>query len=268
MRWPFGLLQMDVKDLQDLPGYRELIPFGLPRFQFTARMVPEGTLWLAFSAVNDSTYALVFADRLLAHLARCGVDLRPLVVQTDNGSEFGGNWNRRHGLPPFTKLVEQKYGCRQHRFNPPHRSTYNSDVEAVHGIMEREFYELERFRGSVSAFLGQAYSYQLYFNLLRRNSAKAGRTPEQLRQARAPTVRPEARSAVARSAGKAGSGSDSRSVALARLWRAAWLSWPEASGTLIGCGRHVVAAMHFGPSARLQLAESSCATNSSPRRGP
>jgi hypothetical protein len=182
---------MDVKDLQDLPGYRELIPFGLPRFQFTARMVPEGTLWLAFSAVNDSTYALVFADRLLAHLARCGVDLRPLVVQTDHGSEFGGNWNRRHGLPPFTKLVEQKYGCRQHRFNPPHRSTYNSDVEAVHGIMEREFYELERFRGSVSAFLGQAYSYQLYFNLLRRNSAKAGRTPEQLRQARAPTVRPE-----------------------------------------------------------------------------
>jgi hypothetical protein len=30
-------------------------------------------------------------------------------------------------------------------------------VEAVHGIMEREFYELERFRGSLSAFLGQAY---------------------------------------------------------------------------------------------------------------
>ncbi len=192
MRWPpFGLFEMDVKDLQDLPGYRELIPFGLPRFQFTARMVPEGMLWLAFSAVNDSTYALRFADRLLAHLARCGVALRPLVVQTDHGSEFGGNWNRRHGLPPFTKLVEGKYGCRQHRFHPPHRSTYHSDVEAVHGIMEREFYQLERFRGSLSAFLGQAYSYQLYFNLLRRNSAKGGRTPDELRQARAPTVRPE-----------------------------------------------------------------------------
>ncbi len=113
MQWrPFGLLQIDVKDLKDLDGYREWIPFGLPRFQYTARMVPEGTLWLAFSAVNDSTYALLFADRLLAHLQRCGVDLRPLVVQTDNGSEFGITWNRRHGLPPFTKLVEQKYGCR------------------------------------------------------------------------------------------------------------------------------------------------------------
>jgi hypothetical protein len=23
------------------------------------------------------------------------------------GSEFGGDWNRRHGLPPYTKPVEQ-----------------------------------------------------------------------------------------------------------------------------------------------------------------
>jgi hypothetical protein len=71
MEWPpFGLVQIDVKDLSALASHR------------------------------------------------CGVDLRPLVVQTDNGSEFGGAWNRRHGLPPFTKLVEQKYGCRQHRFHP------------------------------------------------------------------------------------------------------------------------------------------------------
>jgi hypothetical protein len=49
IQWPpFGLSQIDVKDLSDLPGYRELIPFGLPRFQYTARVVPEGSLWLAF----------------------------------------------------------------------------------------------------------------------------------------------------------------------------------------------------------------------------
>jgi transposase InsO family protein len=133
---------VDVKDLSDLPGYRELIPFGLPRYQFTARIVPEGGIWLAFSAVNDSTYALLFGDRLLAHLAACGVKLEELTVQTDNGSEFGGAWNRRRTPPAFTRLVEQKYRCRQHRFNPPHRSTYNSDVEAVHGLMEQEFYQL------------------------------------------------------------------------------------------------------------------------------
>ena len=63
---------MDVKDLSDLPGYRELIPFGLPRFQYTARIVPEG-----------------------------------------------GAWNRRRAPSAFTRLVEQKYRCRLHRFNPP-----------------------------------------------------------------------------------------------------------------------------------------------------
>ncbi len=189
LTWPaFGLLEIDVKDLSDLAGYRELIPFGLPRYQFTARVVPEGGIWLAFSAVNDSTYALLFADRLLAHLSRCGVRLSELIVQTDNGSEFGGNWNRRRGLPAFTRLVEQKYGCRQHRFIPPHRSTYNSDVEAVHGLMEREFYELQRFTGDVEAFLNQAWAYQLWFNYARENSAKNWRTPDQLRAERARSV--------------------------------------------------------------------------------
>jgi hypothetical protein len=93
-------------------------------------------------------------------------------VQTDNGSEFGGAWNRRRTPPAFTRLVEQKYRCRQHRFNPPHRSTYNSDVEAVHGLMEQEFYHLEPFRGDLQRFLNQAWTYQLWFNYLRENSAK------------------------------------------------------------------------------------------------
>jgi transposase len=192
LSWPaFGLLQVDVKDLSDLPGYRELIPFGLPRYQFTARIVPEGGIWLAFSAVNDSTYALLFGDRLLAHLAACGVKLEELTVQTDNGSEFGGAWNRRRTPPAFTRLVEQKYRCRRHRFNPPHRSTYNSDVEAVHGLMEQEFYQLEPFRGDLQRFLNQAWTYQLWFNYLRENSAKGHRTPDQLRAERAPWVHPK-----------------------------------------------------------------------------
>ena len=112
MGWrPWGRLQIDVKDLRDLPGYRELIAYGLPRYQFTARVVPEGAIWLAFSRVNDSTYALIFADRLLAHLRRCGVRLKELVVQTDNGSEFGGA-SRRRSLGAFTHLVEGKWKCR------------------------------------------------------------------------------------------------------------------------------------------------------------
>jgi hypothetical protein len=134
---------------------------------------------------------LLFGDRLLAHLAACGVKLEELTVQTDNGSEFGGAWNRRRTPPAFTRLVEQKYRCRQHRFNPPHRSTYNSDVEAVHGLMEQEFYQLEPFRGDLQSFLNLAWTYQLWFNYLRENSAKGHRTPDQLRAERAPWVHPK-----------------------------------------------------------------------------
>jgi transposase-like protein len=191
MTWsPFGRLQIDVKDLSDLPLYRPRIhQAGFPRYQLTARVVPEGALWLAYSQFNDSTYALLFADRLLAHFQRHGVALDQLTVQTDNGSEFGGDWNRQ-SLPPFTKLVEQTWKCRQHRFNPPHRSTHNSDVETVHGHMEPEFYDLEPF-SHVPDLLRKAYAYQLWFNLIRTNSNKNYQTPEQLCRARAPTIDPK-----------------------------------------------------------------------------
>lgn len=190
----FGRLQVDVKDLSDLPSYRPLIDVGWPRYQFTARPVPEGALWLAFSHLNDSTYGLLFADRLLAHFQRCGVNLRQLIVQIDNGSEFGGNWNRRHSLPPFSRLVEQKWNCRQRRFNPPHRSTFNSDVEAVHGIMEPEFYDLERFRGTVSNFLNQAWAYQLYFNLVRKTPPRTTKLPSNCVRPACPTSPPKSSS--------------------------------------------------------------------------
>ena len=191
MQWPaVSRLQIDTKDLSDLPRYPPLIRQGLPRFQYTARLVPEGAVWLAFSETNDSTCALAFADRLLDCFQRHGVDLSRLTVQTDNGSEFGGTWNRKTP-PPFTQLVEQKWKCHRHRFNPPHRSTYNSDVESVHGIMEPEFYHLESFSPSRTAFLNRAFSYQLFFNLVRRNSAKNDLTPEQLCSQRAPHVDPK-----------------------------------------------------------------------------
>ena len=191
MTWrPFSRLQIDTKDLSDLPALQPLLECaGFPRYQFTARLVPEGALWLAYSHSCDSTYGLLFADRLLACFRRHGVRLSDLTVQTDNGSEFGGNWNRK-SLPPFTQLVEQKWKCRQHRFNPPHRATHNSDLESVHGLMEPEFYELERFAPRAVDLIRKAWTYQLYFNLVRQNSNKNNRTPAELCAQRAPWVQP------------------------------------------------------------------------------
>jgi hypothetical protein len=61
----------------------------------------------------------------------------------------------------------------------------------VHGLMEQEFYHLEPFRGDLQRFLNQAWTYQLWFNYLRENSAKGHRTPDQLRAERAPWVHPK-----------------------------------------------------------------------------
>ena len=54
---------MDIKDLKDLLGHWERIPFGSPCFQFTARMVPEDTLWLGFRpTLSAETFFCLFVD--------------------------------------------------------------------------------------------------------------------------------------------------------------------------------------------------------------
>ena len=62
-------------------------------------------------------------------------------------------------------------------------------METVHNLMEQEFYEVERFTGRAD-FLAAANSYQLFFNLARRNSAKENKTPWELVQAKRATADP------------------------------------------------------------------------------
>jgi len=97
---------------------------------------------------------------------------------------------------PFCRLqrdvknLSDLHGCRELISiglpRPARRSTYNRDVEAVHGAVESEFYGLERFRGDVRAFLGQAWSDRHWFNYLRGSSGQGSRNPYQWRAARAP----------------------------------------------------------------------------------
>lgn len=54
--------------------------------------------------------------------------------------------------------------------------TYNSDVEAQHRLIEEEFYKIEPIN-SDNEFLQKAYTYNLYFNYLRKNSYKWGENP-------------------------------------------------------------------------------------------
>ncbi len=174
----FQQISADTKDLIDIPRYwPQMKRRGLPAVQYTARDVRSGLQFLAFAQRRSAGASALFADRIQRHLARCGVDLKHLVWQTDNGGEFIGELQKdgsRSGFPAAVTF----FGS-QHERIPPAAHTYQSDVETVHRLVEDEFYDLESF-SSRSEFLGKASLYQLYFNLARPNSHKGGLSPWQI----------------------------------------------------------------------------------------
>src|SRR5579859_1444672 len=173
-RWAlFQQISADTKDLDDIPHYwPQAQHFGLPTVQYTAREVRSGLLFWAFADKRSAAASAVFASRIQQFLERCGISLRDLVWQTDNGGEFKGD---------FPKAL----GDSQHVRIPPAAHTYQSDVETVHRLEEDEFFDLEDF-SSRGDFLAKTHTYQLYFNLVRPNSHKENLSPWQIIERVAP----------------------------------------------------------------------------------
>lgn len=110
-------------------------------------------------------------------LQRCGVNLKDVTWQTDNGGEFIGERQKDGSRSGFPAAVT--YFGSQHERIPPAAHTYQSDVETVHRLIEDEFFDLETFQGRPD-FMAKASLYQLYFNLARPNIHKQGLTPWQI----------------------------------------------------------------------------------------
>ena len=178
-RWrAFQQIDIDTKHLVDIPEYWPLIEdLGLPPYQYTARDVSTGTLFLGFADELSLSYADLFAAQIIEHLKTCGQTLAQTTWQSDNGSEFIGSWQAKEPSA-FTNTVEAVPG-QTHRTIPPGAHRFQADVETVHEIMEKEFYLIERFKDR-SDFIRKARSYLLYFNIARTNSGKENKTPWQL----------------------------------------------------------------------------------------
>src|SRR3989339_57107 len=184
----FQKIQVDVKDLSDIKNYWYFKrTYGLPRYQLTARDVKSGMLYIALARRNDCVNAANFLVLLAEHLKKHGIDLSKVIIQTDNGSEFIGNWKQKTASL-FTHLTEKVFHMQHHRI-PPGQSTYNSDVESSHWRIEKDFYDLEEFRG-IGSLTIKAFSYMLYFNLQRRNKAKLNKTSYELLQLDYPKMKP------------------------------------------------------------------------------
>ena len=170
----FQKIQVDVKYLDDIPElYREYVVHKLPKYQYTARCVKTGALFICYGRQLSTSNAATFIHLLANHLKKHRVKLWKTTIQTDNGVEFTQGWNYTK-KSNFTKAVEL-YGMRHKRI-PPKACTFNSDVETSHRLIEDEFYSFESFNSKLD-FLTKAHEYQKEFNFKRNNSHKDNKTP-------------------------------------------------------------------------------------------
>ena len=178
----FGQLSVDTKYLQDIPHYwPQMTHLNLPRFQYTVREPVSGACFTGYADELSKSYATLLAEQLAVHLAGHGVDLSALVWQTDNGGELLEN-QQEQGLPAAVRAL----GC-EHRYIPPKRYTWQSDVETVHRPVEDEFFDRETFRDPPD-FWAKTTTYWDYFNLVRPNCGKEWQSPLQILQRQAPAL--------------------------------------------------------------------------------
>jgi transposase-like protein len=178
----FSQLSTDTKYLQDIPRYwPQMTHLKLPRFQYTAREPVSGATFTGYADELSKSYATFLAEQLSVHLAGHGVDLTTLTWQTDNGCEFLENQDEQ-GLPAAVRALGS-----DHRYIPPKRYTWQSDVETVHRLVEDEFFDRESFSGPAD-FWRKVTTYWHYFNLVRPNRGKEWQSPLQILQAKAPAM--------------------------------------------------------------------------------
>lgn len=186
---PFTRFQMDTKFLYDIPHYwPQMTMLSLPKYQYTVRELSLGAQFLTYGNELSLTYAEITANRLLQHLEQYGVDLREVVIQSDNGSEFDGQTPRRRDRG-FTHTIEETFSA-THRHIPPGCKNAQADVETVHNLIESEFLDIELFR-SRKDFFAKIITYQNFFNLARKNGSRNYKSPLDLMKEKAPHLDPK-----------------------------------------------------------------------------
>jgi transposase len=170
----FTQIDIDVKHLDDIPFYYPFMKaLGLPKYQYSARCVSSGVYFTAYSQSISLGHSCIFGRLLCEFLRENGIDLTKVRFQYDNGSEFIGAINAKN-YSKFEKML-MSYGADINRI-PIGQWSWNADVETVHAIIEREFFDIEVFN-SKEHFFHKINNYMFFFNTKRRNSNKKDKTP-------------------------------------------------------------------------------------------
>ena len=179
----FEKIQIDVKELTDIPNYLEQSlafkhkkdlnrKYGLPMYQYTARDLKTGALFVSLAHEHTRHNSSIFVDMLLTHLKR--FDVVPRTIQTDNGTEFV---NTRDALADtLFKQVVRRNGITRHKTIPPGAKTWQSEVETSHWIIEKELYDYVK-APNIGNLMKKFRAYQWGFNTLRKNGYRGDITP-------------------------------------------------------------------------------------------
>ncbi len=179
----FEKIQIDVKELTDIPNYlnqslalkqkKDLNrKYGLPMYQYTARDLKSGALFISLAHEHTRHNSSIFVDMLLTHLNR--FDVVPRTIQTDNGTEFV---NTRNALADtLFKQIVRRNGITRHKTIPPGAKTWQSEVETSHWIIEKEFYDYVD-APNIGNLMKKFRAYQWGFNTLRKNGYRGNITP-------------------------------------------------------------------------------------------
>ena len=181
--------QEDVKHLYDIPAYwPQMTTLKLPKYEYTIRDTKSGFVILGFANEYNEQYSTILTELYFKHLEQFGVDLREVIIQTDNGSEFGAR-KKDVKTPGFVNMIMIENQAK-HQYIPPGCSNANADVESFHATVEFEFFDLESFK-SKEEFFKKAQVYQSFYNFTRPNFSKKGKTPIQILLEDRPEISPE-----------------------------------------------------------------------------
>ena len=166
-------LQLDGKYLLDIPNYYYSYKvLGLPKWQFTLRDVKSGAVFLGFMNSENGLDACTFMTYVFEHFKRYGIDVSKLTIQTDGASYIMNLKSLKK--TKFQALIEDVYGAKLKV--KPRGGTKQSDVETLHSLIEREFYDRQIF-SSVQDFYEKAYRFLYHFNYIRKNRHKEWKAP-------------------------------------------------------------------------------------------
>jgi hypothetical protein len=170
----FEKIQIDIKYLTDIPNFfKQMVLHGLPKYQLTARDYKTGFTIIGYASTKDSTSVGIFLTYVLSVLLAAGVDFKQISFQSDNGTEFrsSSSKGRQTLYEEILTNLQIKY-----KFIPVRSPTFNSDVESLHGRIEKEFYDIEKIT-CLKNLLLKSWFYMIWYNKLRKNRNKDNLPP-------------------------------------------------------------------------------------------